>query len=151
MTLDSDEINFFSCNTDEKTLSSPAMLCIKPYPYTEPNESTKYSHSIPLSTMNLVTIVFLSAMCLLSFLNEKNTVIAAFGSRRQYHSYHHISQSSNGNRNISVTASSVSSSKEEVEQILRKAAQIRRRAALLDSDEQQSHLQREITQVRRKI
>ena len=106
-----------------------------------------------IHTMNLITFVLLSALCLLLSLDEKNTVSAAFGSRRQYHSYHHISQSASRNRGrkISISAPSATSSQEEIEHILRKAAQIRRRAALLDTDEDETQMQREVTQVQRKI
>ncbi len=110
--------------------------------------------------------VLLALMLLIFTLIEENNVNAAFGSRRHYHSYHHISQSTRGTRGRTRTNDRKTSlagpvpalsSQEEVEQILEKAAQIRRRAALLDTDGngdgygRSTQLRQEVSQVQREI
>mmetsp|Transcript_11608 Transcript_11608/g.17584 ORF Transcript_11608/g.17584 Transcript_11608/m.17584 type:complete len:137 (-) Transcript_11608:298-708(-) len=112
------------------------------------NNYTTYSETMTITK----TTVLLSALSLLISIGDNSNVDAAFGSRRHYHSYHHISQSSRTGKKASVSAPSVPSSQEEIEHILRKAAQIRRRAALLDSDEGYStHPQNEVSHVSRQI
>ena len=48
-----------------------------------------------------------------------------FGARRNYHSYHHISQSSQGRAKSSSSSPGVSSIQDETERLLERAAHIR--------------------------